>query len=48
MQEGVKLSAALWDAIVTHAREGKPEEICGIVRWRGAAALEVIRGQKIV
>jgi hypothetical protein len=47
MQERVTLPAALWEAIVTHAREGKPEEICGIVRGRGSTALEVIRGQNI-
>lgn len=47
MQERVTLPAALWEAIVTHAREGKPEEICGIVRGRGSAALEVIRGRNI-
>ena len=31
----VQMPAAVYKAIVVHAREGKPEEICGIVRGRG-------------
>jgi proteasome lid subunit RPN8/RPN11 len=34
-------------AIVQHAREGKPEEVCGVVRGRGLAAGEAIRGRNI-
>ncbi|MEZ4555843.1 MAG: M67 family metallopeptidase [Caldilineaceae bacterium] len=30
-----------------HAREGKPEEICGIVRGRGLDAFEAVRGRNV-
>ena len=43
----VRLPKAVCDTIVTHAREGKPEEICGIVRGRGLDAYEAIRGRNI-
>ncbi|MBK8046439.1 MAG: M67 family metallopeptidase [Anaerolineales bacterium] len=33
--------------MVAHAREGKPEEICGVVRGRAGVALEVVRGRNI-
>ena len=35
---------AVYDNIVAHAREGKPEEICGIVRGRGLTAYAAVRG----
>lgn len=47
MQAGVHVPRAVADEIVTHAREGKPEEICGIVRGRGLAAFTAIRAQNI-
>ena len=34
-------------AILAHAREGKPEEICGIVRGRGLAAYAAVRGRNV-
>ena len=43
----VTLPAAVAAAIVQHAREGKPEEICGIVRGRGLDAFEAVRGQNV-
>jgi proteasome lid subunit RPN8/RPN11 len=43
----VLLPAAVQAAIITHAREGKPEEICGVVRGQGLAAHEAIRGRNI-
>jgi [CysO sulfur-carrier protein]-S-L-cysteine hydrolase len=43
----VRLPAAAAAAIIAHAREGKPEEICGILRGRGLEAFEVIRGKNI-
>ena len=43
----VTLPQAATDEIIAHAREGKPEEICGIVRGKGFAGYEVIRGQNI-
>ena len=45
--EAVKLSAAVADAIIAHASEGKPEEVCGIVRGRGLLAEEAVRGRNI-
>jgi proteasome lid subunit RPN8/RPN11 len=43
----VHMPQAVYAAIVAHAREGKPEEICGIVRGRGLAAYEAIRGRNV-
>ncbi|BAL98192.1 MULTISPECIES: Mov34/MPN/PAD-1 family protein [Caldilinea] len=45
--EAVKLPTKIVEAIIAHAREGKPEEVCGIVRGRGLTAFEAIRGQNI-
>lgn len=45
--EPVTLPQAAYDAIVDHAREGKPEEICGVLRGRGLTAFEAIRGRNI-
>lgn len=48
-QSEVKIHVAppVVDAIVAHAREGKPEEVCGIVRGRGLHAAEAVRGRNI-
>ena len=38
----VQLTRTVYDGIIAHAREGKPEEICGILRGPrrpGGAAL---------
>lgn len=43
----VKLPKAALTHIIDHAREGKPEEICGILRGKGLVAYEAIRGQNI-
>lgn len=43
----VRLPAAVHAAIVSHARAGKPEEVCGVVRGRGLAAYEAIPGRNI-
>lgn len=45
--EPVVLPPAVAAAIVQHSREGKPEEICGVVRGRGLQAFEAIRGRNI-
>lgn len=45
--EAVKLPVAVVDAIIAHAREGKPEEVCGVVRGRGLTAFEAVRGRNI-
>lgn len=43
----VTLPQTVWEEIVAHAREGTPEEICGILRGRGLAASEIIRGRNV-
>ncbi len=43
----VLLPTRAYQAIVAHARAGKPEEICGILRGRGLVAFESIRGRNI-
>ncbi len=47
LAEAVTMPAAVYAAIVEHAREGKPEEICGVVRGRGLAAFAAVRGRNI-
>ena len=34
----IQLTRTVYDGIVAHAREGKPEEICGILRGRAGRA----------
>lgn len=46
-ETAVHLPTELAEQIITHSREGKPEEICGIIRGRGVDAYEVIRGKNI-
>lgn len=41
------LPLAAYEEIITHAREGKPEEICGVLRGKGLSAYEAIRGKNI-
>lgn len=43
----VQLPQAIYEEIIAHAREGKPEEICGVLRGRGLVAYELIRGQNM-
>jgi proteasome lid subunit RPN8/RPN11 len=43
----VHMPQAVYTAIVDHAREGKPEEICGIVRGHGLDAYAAIRGRNV-
>ncbi len=43
----VHLPEHLAETIIVHAREGAPEEICGVLRGRGLHAYEVVRGQNI-
>ncbi len=47
MLEAVILPPDVHAAIVAHARAGKPEEICGVVRGHGLAAFEAIPGRNI-
>ncbi len=41
------LPQSIYDEIIAHAREGKPEEICGILRGRDLAATELIRARNV-
>lgn len=41
----VILPRAVYEGIIAHAREGAPEEVCGIVAGRGAVATELARGR---
>jgi proteasome lid subunit RPN8/RPN11 len=41
------LTKAVFDEIIAHAREGKPQEVCGILRGRGNSAFELVRGRNV-
>lgn len=41
------LTETVYDAIVTHAREGKPQEVCGILRGQGGRAFNQVRGRNV-
>jgi proteasome lid subunit RPN8/RPN11 len=43
----IKMPLAVHDFIVAHAREGKPEEICGVLRGRGLEAYAAVAGRNI-
>ena len=41
----VQLARTVYDGIISHAREGKPEEICGILRGREGRATQLYRAR---
>ncbi len=43
----VHLARTVYDGIIAHAREGKPEEICGILRGRDGRAMELYRARNL-
>lgn len=43
----IQLPQAIYEEIIAHARAGKPEEICGVLRGRGLEAYELIRGRNM-
>lgn len=43
----VHLPQSIYQEIIAHAREGKPEEICGIIRGHGLVAAELIRARNV-
>ncbi|MEX1019437.1 MAG: M67 family metallopeptidase [Litorilinea sp.] len=45
--EPVIIPQPAYAAIVAHARAGKPEEICGVLRGKGLTAFEAIAGRNI-
>ena len=43
----VQMPKSIYDAIVEHAREGRPHEICGVLRGRGLAVYELYRARNL-
>lgn len=43
----VQLTRTVYDGIIAHAREGKPEEICGILRGRDGRAAQLYRARNL-
>lgn len=43
----VYLARTVYDGIIAHAREGKPEEICGILRGRAGRATQLYRARNL-
>lgn len=43
----VQLARTVYDGIIAHAREGKPEEICGILRGREGRATQLYRARNL-
>lgn len=41
------MTEVVYSEIVAHAREGKPEEVCGILRGRGARVFGLVRGRNV-
>lgn len=41
------LPAAIYEGIITHAHEGKPEEICGLLRGRNGVATNMLRAKNV-
>jgi proteasome lid subunit RPN8/RPN11 len=48
MKPGVLFIAeAILDQVVEHARAGKPQEVCGIMRGRDERVVELVRGRNV-
>jgi [CysO sulfur-carrier protein]-S-L-cysteine hydrolase len=47
IQEPLVISQAIYDEIIAHARSGKPDEICGLLRGRENRAIELIRAENV-
>lgn len=47
LMQAVRLPDSAAAAIIAHARAGKPEEICGVIRGRGLTAGAVVRGRNV-
>lgn len=46
-EEALLLTKDVLHKVIAHARDGKPEEICGLLRGRGNYAFEVIPGRNV-
>lgn len=47
MAEALSIPAEIRQQIIEHARAGKPEEICGLLRGRDGRAFELIRARNV-
>lgn len=47
MNKAVHLPASVYAEIIAHSREGKPEEVCGIIRGEDLVATSIKRSQNI-
>jgi proteasome lid subunit RPN8/RPN11 len=47
IQEPLVISQTIYDEIVAHARSGKPDEICGLLRGRKNRAIDLIRADNV-
>ncbi|HMN29974.1 MAG TPA: M67 family metallopeptidase [Caldilineaceae bacterium] len=47
MNEAVRMPASAYAEIIAHAREGKPEEVCGLVRGSGLEVTRVQRAENV-
>lgn len=45
--DAICLTKSVYGGIIAHARDGKPEEVCGILRGRGNNAFELVRGRNV-
>jgi hypothetical protein len=45
--DSFSLTQAVYDEILAHARAGKPQEVCGILRGRNAHAVQAVRGRNV-
>jgi proteasome lid subunit RPN8/RPN11 len=41
------MTRSVYDAIIVHARDGEPEEVCGILRGSGDLAFDLVRGKNV-
>jgi proteasome lid subunit RPN8/RPN11 len=43
----IVLTESVYNEIVAHAREGKPQEVCGVLRGRRGKAFGLVRGRNV-
>lgn len=43
----MQIDRSVYDDIVSHAREGKPEEVCGVLRGRNGRAFKLYRARNL-
>ena len=45
--DALEVTRTVFDKIIAHAREGKPEEVCGILRGRDGRAFQAVNGRNV-